>query len=139
MTPGACRFGREDRLRRRLEFLRIYEKGRRIHGPGFVLFYIRGETGRHRIGLTVPARVGVAVVRNRVKRRFRDIFRRHREVLGEEALDLVVNISTEGASATQKGLEEGFLRAAAAARRGKGRAPRGPRRAVPRSPMGNRA
>jgi len=44
-------FGPEDRLHRRSEFLTIYAEGRRIGGPGFVLFYRVGRTSRHRLGL----------------------------------------------------------------------------------------
>lgn len=36
-------------------------------------------TGAPRVGLTVSRRVGDAVVRNRVKRRLREWFRRHRD------------------------------------------------------------
>ena len=116
-------FAPEDRIRRRTEFLRIYDSGRRVHCREFVLFYLRGATDRHRIGLTVPGRAGGAVLRNRVKRRLREIFRANREVLGSVAVDLVFNVSSAGARASRKELEDEFLRAAEAARRGKGRPP----------------
>lgn len=45
-----------------------------------------------RLGLTVTKRVGNAVVRNRIKRKLRDAFRRRRFDL-PSGLDLVVNAS----------------------------------------------
>ena len=126
-------FGREDRLRRRTDFNRVYELGRRVGARGFNLFYTRGKTGRHRIGLTVPRRVGDAVARNRVRRRLREIFRHNRGALGVSVLDVVLNVSTAGAGATLRELEGEFRRAAEAAGKGRGRPPRSRRRRGPRS------
>ncbi len=36
------------------------------------------DKGESRLGITVSAKVGKAVVRNRIKRRLREFFRRHR-------------------------------------------------------------
>ncbi len=56
----------------------------------------RGEgTQCPRIGLTVSRRVGGAVLRNRIKRRIREWFRTHRELL-PSGVDLVV-IARRGA------------------------------------------
>jgi len=131
-----CGFGTEYRVRRRTDFLKVYDRGRRIEGRGFVLFYVPGDTSTHRIGLTVPRRVGNAVTRNRVKRRLRDIFRRNHEALGEIALDLVMNVSTSGARAGLRELEGEFLRAAERARAGQGRPPRTARGGSPRGRKG---
>lgn len=66
-----------------------------------------------RLGLTVSRRVGGAVVRTRVKRRLREWFRRHRELIPKE-IDLVV-IARPAAAAAATGeigreLELAFLR-----------------------------
>jgi ribonuclease P protein component len=121
---SALGLGPEDRLRRRSDFLRIYDAGRRVPGREFVLFYLSGKTDRHRLGLTVPGRLGIAVKRNRVKRRLRAIFRYHREEFGSAALDLVINLTAAGIDAPHSELEVEFRRAASAARQGKGRPPR---------------
>lgn len=60
-------------MRRRSEYLRAQEDGRRVHTASFVLLIQPGE-GKQ-LGITVTKRVGVAVVRNRVKRLVREVFR----------------------------------------------------------------
>ncbi len=118
---AASGFRPEDRLRQRREFLRVYQEGRRVGGRYFGLFYLRGAGDRHRLGLTVPRQVGGAVVRNRVKRRLREIFRLNRSVLGDNPLDLVINVYPPGGQAASVELRAEFLRSAREALQGRGR------------------
>jgi ribonuclease P protein component len=74
---------RSDRLRKRFEFRRVRDLGRRVHTDSFVLLVapvLAGEVATARIGLTVSRKVGGAVRRNRVKRLFRELFRTRREL-----------------------------------------------------------
>lgn len=68
----------EERLRRRGDFLRCYERGRRRHGELATIYFVEREPAatHPRLGITVTRKVGGAVVRHRVKRRIREIFRR---------------------------------------------------------------
>jgi len=61
---------------RSLDFRRIYEEGSRYANPLFTAFCLRdlGPPGP-RVGFTVPRAMGKAVVRNRIKRRFREAVR----------------------------------------------------------------
>lgn len=69
------------RVRKRREYLEL-QKGRRIVSAHFVFFLLkRSEEARSRLGLIVSRKVGNAVARNRVKRRSRELFRRHHEGL----------------------------------------------------------
>jgi ribonuclease P protein component len=64
------------RLKRRAEFLRAAQKGRKSAMPGLVLQVLpRDDTAPARLGFTVTKKVGNAVVRNRVKRRLREAAR----------------------------------------------------------------
>ncbi|RZV35912.1 MAG: ribonuclease P protein component [Sphingomonadaceae bacterium] len=61
-------------IRRRADFLAA-NRGLRVARPGFVLLaHPNGGQGK-RYGITVTKKVGNAVVRNRIKRRFRELLR----------------------------------------------------------------
>ena len=70
-------FARADALHRSAEFLRLQRLGVRIQSAHFVLYAgkLENQPGRSRLGVTVSRRIGNAVLRNRVKRRVREIFR----------------------------------------------------------------
>lgn len=103
-------FSRPQRLTARREFVEVYDRGRRTSTPCFALFAVRNAFGHPRLGLTVSRKYGGAVERNRVKRRLREIFRLHREIL-TAAIDVVVNVRAPAASASFGQLEKEFLRA----------------------------
>jgi len=64
------------RLLRSQDFRRVYDQGARHSSPLFAAFCVREpEPGGPRIGFTVPRALGKAVVRNRIKRRFREAVR----------------------------------------------------------------
>jgi ribonuclease P protein component len=71
-------FAAADRLHRSAEFIRLQRAGVRFQSPHFVVYAgnLDDEPARSRLGVTVSRRVGIAVARNRVKRRVREIFRR---------------------------------------------------------------
>src|SRR3989442_8326563 len=66
------------RIRRRREFLALQREGRRRHSTHFVVIQHPSSSVASRLGVTVSKRVGNAVVRNRVKRLVREVFR-HRQ------------------------------------------------------------
>ena len=74
MLRSQC-FPKGARLRRRMEFLRVQRVGRKHNLGHFVLIAAPGESTTGRLGVTVSARVGNAVTRNRVKRLVREVFR----------------------------------------------------------------
>ena len=59
------------------DFRRIYRKGRSAVSGGVVVYCLPNKQGKSRLGLTVSTKVGKAVVRNRVRRRFRELYRHH--------------------------------------------------------------
>jgi ribonuclease P protein component len=61
-----------------------------VSSSSFIWFALPNEIGHPRLGITVTRKVGGAVVRNRVKRVVRELFRRNR-VLIEQPVDLVVH------------------------------------------------
>jgi ribonuclease P protein component len=90
-------FGKELRLRRRADFLRIQQRGRKRHTANFIVAsVVQTPPGASRFGFSVSRRVGNSVVRNRVKRRLREFARINRGALAP-AVDFVV-IAKPGAA-----------------------------------------
>ncbi|MEE9606451.1 MAG: ribonuclease P protein component [Myxococcota bacterium] len=88
------RFRRSDRLLRSGEFQRVARRGHRVATRHFVLLLARDEGRmegqRRRLGITTSRKVGNAVVRNRVKRRVREWFRRSRSSIAAGSELLVI-------------------------------------------------
>jgi ribonuclease P protein component len=92
-------FGRGDRLRRRNEFLRAYRSGGRRGGRYATLFVVANGLGHPRLGVTASRKTGKSVVRQRLKRRVREIYRRWHRRTELPPVDLVVNLKPTAAAA----------------------------------------
>lgn len=93
---GDYRFPRAVRLRRPLDFKAVYARRTSVAAGPLVLYGLRRPDNTvSRLGLSVSRRVGNAVVRNRWKRRLRDVFRRLQERL-PVGLDVVVVVRAAG-------------------------------------------
>jgi len=78
-ASAETRFDKGVRVRRRSEYLLAQSTARRVHTSHFVLlFRDRADAGPARLGVTTSRKVGTAVVRNRVRRLVREVFRLHR-------------------------------------------------------------
>jgi ribonuclease P protein component len=77
------------RIRRRRDFLTLQREGQRRHTAHLVVVRRPGTAAVSRLGVTVSSRIGNAVVRNRVKRLVREVFRQSRAAL-VPPIDLVV-------------------------------------------------
>ncbi len=62
-------------LKKNYEFRRIYSKGKSVVTPYLVVYSRRNGTDHNRTGYTVSTKLGKAVVRNRIRRRLREIYR----------------------------------------------------------------
>ncbi len=106
------RFPRSSRLTARKQFLEVYDRGRRMGSSSFVVFAMPNDVGWCRLGLTVTKKTGKAVDRNRIKRKLREAFRRHRERL-DVPFDLVINARRRVLTQPLAGLERELLRTVA--------------------------
>ncbi len=98
-------------LKKNYEFRRLYDKGAKAAMPRLVLYCRKSRGGKNRLGLTVGKKTGKAVVRNRVRRRLREIYRLNEQRL-VKGVDIVIVARTAAVSATFRELEEDFLKAA---------------------------
>ncbi len=89
-------------------FRRAYQKGRSAADGRLALYARRRGGGGNRLGLTVSTKLGCAVVRNRVRRRLREIYRLHEEEL-TGGVDLVVVARVKAAHSRYRQLERSFL------------------------------
>ncbi|GAN60460.1 ribonuclease P protein component [Acetobacter cibinongensis] len=82
---------RSQRLKNRKEFLFLASRGRKAPARGLVLqLFRRQDTGVARVGFTVTKKVGNAVVRNKAKRRLREVVRVVEADTPLNGLDLVL-------------------------------------------------
>ena len=90
-------FGPAHRVRRGSEYKAIYAGGKRVRLRSATLFLMPAGGGDSRLGITVTRRIGNSVVRNRLKRRVREIFRRHRGSIRKDLL-IVINVAPPAVS-----------------------------------------
>ena len=100
MTPGGTssreahraprpdeRFRPEERIRRRADYVAVYDRGRKVGRRLMTVFLLENGQGRPRLGIAATRKFGPAVQRNRAKRLVREVFRRHKPAVG---IDVVV-------------------------------------------------
>lgn len=94
-------FTKANRIRKRKEFLDVYEERKSHFFRKVVVYVSKNNKDSCRLGITVPKKVGSAVVRNRIKRILKEAFRKskHRFV---DNYDFVFNAKIDAKSLTFK-------------------------------------
>jgi ribonuclease P protein component len=98
-------FPAAQRIRRRPEFLLVYEHGQRVRARLMTVIARRTDRETSRLGIAATRKLGDAVVRNRAKRLVREVFR-HTDV--PAGLDIVVIPRPEMLDAEFRTLESEF-------------------------------
>jgi ribonuclease P protein component len=106
----AEKFPRAVRIVRSSDYQAIYKTGFKIHSSHFVLFSRGNTLGHSRLGITASRKVGGAVVRNRAKRMFREIFRRLFNQIPNR-FDMVINAKSNCHGVSYEDLRTEFLTA----------------------------
>jgi ribonuclease P protein component len=98
---SALSFPRSHRLSGKLAFAAVYDTKQKVTRGPLAICYRANGLPHHRLGLSVPRRVGSAPKRNRIKRLLREAFRLHPKTLESRAVpgrmsfvgcDLVINV-----------------------------------------------
>jgi len=89
-VPGQNTFPHRERLTRKGEYHAVFQNGTKRVGKAFVCYVARREGQGRKFGFAVSRRVGGAVVRNRVKRYLREIYRAHRTRLAGDIHIVIV-------------------------------------------------
>jgi ribonuclease P protein component len=104
---GTFAFPKTLRLRKRPEFLRVQERGVKVSIEPLLALALPNGTPATRLGLTVSTKVGNAVVRVRIRRRLRELFRKRRDKL-PAGIDLVLIARAQAATVDIAALERTF-------------------------------
>ena len=107
-NANAENFPRSVRIVHSSDYQTLYKTGCKIHSSHFVLFSRCNTLGHCRLGITASRKVGGAVVRNRVKRLFRDIFRRYFNQIPSR-FDMVINAKSGCGNVRYEDLQMEFL------------------------------
>ncbi|HKW63387.1 MAG TPA: ribonuclease P protein component [Candidatus Acidoferrum sp.] len=102
-------FPREARLVRRGEFDAVYRAGKRRSSSHFTVFFRANEMPQSRFGVSIKKALGGAVARNRIRRRLREIVRRHRAEI-PAGWDIVIHPKSAVAKAPFDALTTDLLR-----------------------------
>ncbi len=94
-------------LKENAAFRRLYYKGKSAGNRYLVIYCARNRLEVTRVGLTVSTKLGHAVVRNRVRRRLREIVRHNASCL-PSGYDIVIVARTAAVEAEFAALEKSF-------------------------------
>ncbi|MCL2335434.1 MAG: ribonuclease P protein component [Endomicrobia bacterium] len=103
-------FSYNERLHLQSDFNKVFKNGKKLeHRALRILVYRRKDNGHlRRLGLVTSRKVGTAAVRNRTKRRLREIFRTNKHSL-ETGLDIIFILKPETASQDYNSLKKIIL------------------------------
>jgi ribonuclease P protein component len=107
-APGFA-FPREARLVRKGDFDRVYQAGKRFSSSHFTVFVRRNELALNRFGFSIKKALGGAVVRNRIRRRLREMVRCHRQEISP-GWDIVIHPKSSVAKAPFAALATDLVR-----------------------------
>ena len=75
---------KRERIRKRSEFIQIFKNGKRIDTCNFRIYIGKNELRISRFAVVTGKKLGNAVVRNRIKRLVKEVFRRNKAYFGNE-------------------------------------------------------
>jgi len=98
-------------INRNTDFKRLYSRGKSCPTSSLVIYTSRNKTENRRLGITVSKKIGKAVIRNRAKRRLRELYRLNEKNL-KNGIDIILVARARCAFVPFKKLESDFQFAA---------------------------
>jgi ribonuclease P protein component len=107
-------FSRRERLRARDQFSRTLQEGSRVDGALVLAYWIfdppRNGDSANRIGVAAGRRLGGAAIRNALKRRIREAYRRKKGELPWKNISIVFVARSRSVGRPSKEFEEDVMR-----------------------------
>jgi ribonuclease P protein component len=96
-------------LKENYEFRRMYQRGKSAVSGSMVLYCRKNKLGHNRLGLTASTKLGHAVVRNRCRRRLREVYRLNSPAL-RQGYDFILVARGRTPVAPWKELNDTFMK-----------------------------
>lgn len=97
-----------DSLKKNRDFQNVYQNGISYANKYLVMYVLKNNLGTNRIGISVSKKVGNSVVRHRLTRLVREIYRLHEEMFNS-GLDIVVVARVNAKSILYTDMESALL------------------------------
>ncbi len=107
--PHRARPAKTGKLVRKADFDAVYRNGKRRSSSHFTVFLKANDLPESRLGFSIKRALGGAVVRNRMRRRMREVVRLHCEEISA-GWDFVIHPKANVASAAFAVLESDLVR-----------------------------
>ncbi len=95
-------------LKENRDFRRLYSRGRSAVSDCMVVYTMRNRFGPGRLGITTGVKLGNAVVRNRLRRVVREIYRQYAPLLRPN-MDVVIVVRSRAVTASYQEMERAFV------------------------------
>jgi ribonuclease P protein component len=69
------------KLSKNIEFKRVFSKGKKTESKNFIIFILKNDYKFNRLGVIVKKEIGIAVVRNKIKRWLKEAYRQENRKL----------------------------------------------------------
>lgn len=97
-----------ERLKKNYEFKYVYNKGKVYSNNLLVMYLVKNKTNYNRVGFSVSKKVGKSVIRNKVRRRIKEIFRLSCENI-EKGYNIIFVSRVKAKEAAYKELEKAMM------------------------------
>ena len=95
-------------LKKNRDFRTVYREGRSYANRLLVMYTLKNDSDRNRLGISVSKKVGNSVVRHHITRLVRESYRLHEEMF-ESGLDIVVICRVNAKNASYHEIEHALL------------------------------
>lgn len=100
---------KSNRLKKKEEFKKVFEKGQTVKNKYLVLYLLNKVENREiRIAIAVSKKIGNAVVRNKIKRRLREAIKNHIKYM-DKKYDIIFVVRYKIKEASYQEIEKNIL------------------------------